>query len=77
MSEIGERLYCEQCGTQLPAWRADTPHMTAARAKNAGVWVKNFIIFGDESGYHYFCCADHGMAWRHEKNPTPPPLPRP
>jgi hypothetical protein len=64
------RLRCEECNVELPASREDNPHMTAAKAKNAGVWVKNFIIHGDESGYHYFCCADHGKAWREKNIPS-------
>lgn len=60
-------LQCEECGADLPACRETDRHMTAAKAKNAGVEVKNFIMHGDDSGYHYFCCPDHGKAWR-EKN---------
>jgi hypothetical protein len=64
------RLRCEECNVELPASREDNPHMTAAKAKNAGVWVKNFIIYGDDSGYHYFCCADHGKAWWEKNIPS-------
>ena len=64
------RLRCEECNVELPASREETPVLTAVKAKNAGVWVKNFIIYGDESGYHYFCSADHGKAWRIKNIPS-------
>lgn len=64
------RLLCEECNVELPASREETPVLTAVKAKSAGVWVKNFIIYGDESGYHYFCCPDHGKAWREKNIPS-------
>lgn len=58
-------MECECCGNDLPYDMDETldDGANAARAKRAGVHVKNFAIMGDQSGFHYFCSSVCGQAW--------------
>lgn len=41
----------------------------AAAATTAGVWVKNWVLHGDDSGYHYFCRKECGNEHRKKQKP--------
>lgn len=57
-------LFCEHCGKEIATIKEGSKHDIAARAKHAGVWVKNFMLLHDWSGYHYFCDTVCDHAWR-------------
>lgn len=58
-------MQCEVCRNDLPYEFDDDidTGANAARARRAGVHVKNFAILGDQTGFHYFCSPVCGRAY--------------
>jgi len=65
-------MKCEQCDRDLN-WNPDESASPAAQAANAmvnGVTVKNWVMFLDYSGYHYFCSRECANAYRDQHKST-------
>ena len=51
-------LKCETCKKILPAIFTGNKAMTAVKAKENGVIVKNYVLYNGDEDYHYFCSKE-------------------